>query len=184
MELKRDNMSEMQDSDESLEERSRTFTWEDPRGSAAAAKSLTGMEYLQAIAIGRLPGPPILEALGVDENVEIAFGKVSFFLQPREYHYNPIGSVHGGVLATLLDSAMACSVQSTLAAGIGCTTLELNVNYVRAVSILSGRIRCEGNVLSSGRRVATAEGRILDDNGKLYAHATTTCLIQDAATAS
>ena len=104
-------------------------------------------------------------------------GKVTFFLQPEEYHYNPIGSVHGGVIATLLDSAVGCAVHSTLPAGVWYTTLEIKVSYIKAVTAKTGLLRCEGTVLSAGRQVATAEGRLIDSQGKLYAHATTTCLI-------
>ena len=157
--------------------RKRTFEWEDPAIGATAARSMTGIGYLQAISEGTLPVPPIMSTLGLDQKPEVEAGKATFFLEPQEYHYNPIGSVHGGVIATLLDSAMACAVQSTLPTGVAYTTLELKVNYVRAVTAENGRLRCEGTVLSKGRRVATAEGRMVDASGKLYAHATTTCLI-------
>jgi uncharacterized protein (TIGR00369 family) len=103
-----------------------------------------------------------------------------FELRPGEQHYNPIGSVHGGVAATLLDSAMGCAVQTTLPAGTGYTTLELKVNFVRGLTAQSGPVRCEGEVVHRGGTVATAEGRIWEqDTGKLVAHATTTCLILD-----
>ncbi|MBC8075392.1 MAG: PaaI family thioesterase, partial [Chloroflexales bacterium] len=96
---------------------------------------------------------------------------------PAEYHYNPIGSVHGGVAATLCDSAMACAIHTTLPAGVGYTTLELKVNFVRPITVQTGRVTCEGTLIHMGGRVATAEARLTDASGALYAHATTTCLV-------
>ena len=158
--------------------RTRTFSWQDPLVGAHAARALSGLDYLRAMTRGELPYPPITATLGFDQlPPEIEPGRVTFFLEPQEYHYNPIGSVHGGVFATLLDSAMGCAVLSRLAMGTGYTTLELSVNFVRPLKAGSGLVRCEGQVLSMGRRVATAEGRIVDAAGKLYAHATTTCLL-------
>ncbi len=158
--------------------RSRTFVWQDPLLGARAARTLNGLDYLAAMGRGELPYPPIMAALGFDQvPPEMEPGRVTFFLEPQEYHYNPIGSVHGGVFATLLDSAMGCAVHSRLPAGTGYTTLELKVNFVRPLRAGSGLVRCEGLVLSLGRQVATAEGRIVDAAGKLYAHATTTCLL-------
>jgi uncharacterized protein (TIGR00369 family) len=100
-----------------------------------------------------------------------------FELEPAEYQFNPIGSVHGGVLTTLLDSAMGCAVHAMLPAGSGYTTLELKVNFLRRVITQTGRLRCEGSVLHLGRTVATAQARIVDGEGRLVAHATTTCLV-------
>ncbi len=158
--------------------RTRTFTWQDPLTGAQAARTLSGLDYLLAIGRGELPVPPIMAALGFDQHLpEVAPGKVTFFLEPQEYHYNPIGSVHGGVFATLLDSAMGCAVHTTLPAGVGYTSLELKVNFIRPLTVRSGLVSCVGTVLSAGRQVATAEGRITDASGKLYAHATTTCLL-------
>ena len=101
----------------------------------------------------------------------------SFSSNPAEYHYNPIGVVHGGLAATLLDSAMGCAVHSTLPAGAGYTTLEIKVNYIRPMSAETGEVRCEANIIHAGGRTATAEGKVLDQEGKLYAHGTTTCMI-------
>ena len=157
--------------------RTRTFSWQDPAIGAQAARTRSGLDYLLAISRGELPPPPVLVALGFEQTLEISTGKVTFLLEPQEYHYNSIGSVHGGVFATLLDSAMGCAVHSTLPAGVGYTTLELKVNFIKALTSSTGKVRCEGLVLSAGRQVATAEGRILDEAGKLYAHATTTCLL-------
>ena len=109
--------------------------------------------------------------------IEVGEGHAVFAVEPAEYHYNPIGVVHGGLAATLLDSAMGCAVHSTLAAGSGYTTLEIKVNFIRAMTAETGRVRCEANVVHAGARTATAEGRVIDEAGKLYAHGTTTCLI-------
>ncbi len=100
-----------------------------------------------------------------------------FFFEAKEYHFNTIGGVHGGVIATLLDSAVGCAVHSMLEAGVGYTTLELKVNFTRPIKLNTGPVQCEGTLLSMSRQVATAEGRLLDEQGKLYAHATTTCLV-------
>ena len=98
-------------------------------------------------------------------------------MTPGEQHYNPIGAVHGGIITTILDSVMGCAVHSTLPAGVGYTTLELKVNFVRAVTHRVGPLRCEGKVVHGGRQVATADATLTDLNGKLYAHATSTCMI-------
>ena len=165
-----------EDTQPSQTPRTRTFTWEDPIPAAQASRTMSGMDYLHAIASGTVPPPPIAVMLNMWPS-EVAEGRVVFTTEPAEYHYNPIGSVHGGVAATLLDSAMGCAVQSLLPAGVGYTTLELKVNYVRPMTRDTGPVRCEGTVIHLGGKVATAEGRITDAGGKLYAHATTTCLI-------
>lgn len=166
----------MTESTETAPERSRTYTWGDPLAAARAATGMSGLDFLQAVGRGEVPRPPIMATLGY-EPVEVGPGRTVFAIEPQEYHYNPIGMVHGGVACTLLDTAMACAVHSTLAAGQGYTTLELKVSFVRPLTRDSGRVRAEGTVIHAGGRVATAEGRIVDDAGKLYAHATTTCLI-------
>ena len=156
--------------------RTRTIAWEDPRALAAAAAGLTGLEYLRKIVAGELPRPPIsaLMNFGV---TEVGEGTAVFTAEPAEYHYNPIGVVHGGLAATLLDSAMGCAVHSTLPAGAGYTTLEIKVNYLRPLTAETGPVRCEARIIHVGGRTATAEGQVLDAGGRLYAHATTTCLI-------
>lgn len=159
-----------------MTERTRTFTWEDPMVGANAARTLSGLEYLLAMGRGELPFPPIMAALGIGV-VEAEEGRVVFEVEPQEYHYNPIGVVHGGVASTLCDSAMACAVHSTLPAGTGYTTLELKVNFVRALTRETGRVTCEGRIIHVGGRVATAEARVVDAEGRLYAHATSTCLV-------
>ncbi len=153
-----------------------TVTWKDPRLLAEAARGLSGLEFLRKIVAGELPPPPFASLLNFDL-VELHEGGATFAVNPAEYHYNPIGVVHGGLAATLLDSAMGCAVHSTLPAGAGYTTLEIKVNFVRAMTGETGRVRCEAKVIHVGGRTATAEGRVVDEAGKLYAHGTTTCLV-------
>jgi len=139
-------------------------------------KAMSGLEFLQRIADGRLPQPPITQTLGF-RLVEAAPGFALFTMTPAFQHYNPIATVHGGVAATLLDSCMSCAIQTHLQAGTGYTTLETKVNFVRAITQDTGPIRAEGRSLYVGRRSGTAEGQVLDANGTLLAHGTTTCLI-------
>ena len=141
-------------------------------------KGMSGLEFLQAMADGRLPSPPIGRMMGFAA-AEFAHGWSVFVVTPTREHYNPIGSVHGGLAGTLLDSTMSCAVQSTLPKGQGYTTLEYRVHLVRAMTDTTGPVRAEGKVVHSGRRVATAEGRIVDAKGRLYAHGTSTCMILD-----
>jgi uncharacterized protein (TIGR00369 family) len=148
----------------------------DPRELAARGRELTGMEYFRAIVSGELPAPPISELMGF-RAVEAEPGRALFEMEPGPQHYNPIGSVHGGVALTLLDSAMGCAVHTTLDAGVGYTTIEVKTNFVRPITSDTGLIRCEGVVLHKGSRIATAEGRLTDADGKLLAHGTTSCLI-------
>lgn len=156
--------------------RNRHITWEDPHALAAIGRGMSGMEYLQKLMAGELPPPPIAELLNF-RLAEISDGRAVFTCDPAEYHYNPIGLVHGGLAATLLDSAMGCAIHTTLPAGVGYTTLEIKVNFIRPITEKQAGIRCEGTVIHSGGRTATAEGRVVDRDGKLYAHGTTTCLI-------
>jgi uncharacterized protein (TIGR00369 family) len=139
-------------------------------------KGHSGIEFLRRITTGEVPQPPITKTLGF-ALVEVAPGFALFTMAPEFRHYNPIGSVHGGVAATLLDSCMSCSIQTHLEKGLGYTTLELKVNMVRPITVKTGPIRAEGRSLYVGRRSATAEGKIIDANGTLLAHGTTTCLI-------
>ena len=157
-------------------ERTLTVSWEDPGALAEAGRGLSGLEYLRKIVAGELPRPP-LSALMNFGLVELGEGRAVFAVKPAEYHYNPIGVVHGGLAATLLDSAMGCAVHSALPAGASYTTLEIKVNFIRAMTADTGVVRCEGKLIHLGSRTATADGRILDEGGKLYAHGTTTCLI-------
>ena len=157
--------------------RSLTVTWEDPLATYEQGKKLPKpLDYLRALVDGKLPAPPIAKLLGMDL-VEVDEGKAVFSLTPAEQHYNPIGVVHGGIAFTMLDSAMGCCVQTMLPAGKGYTTLEIKANLVRAITLNTGPIRAIGKIVHMGRQTATAEGRIEDAAGKLYAHGTTTCLI-------
>jgi uncharacterized protein (TIGR00369 family) len=138
---------------------------------------MTGLEYLRAINSGEIAAPPIAKTMGI-ESEEFSEGFAVFVAEPGEYHYNPIGVVHGGLAATLLDSAMSCAVHTTLGAGDVYTTLELKVNFVRPITVETGRVRAEGRLLHRGRTVATAEGRLIAErDGKLLAHGVTTCLL-------
>lgn len=157
-------------------ERTRTVTWQDPMIGAAAAKGMSGLEYLYAMTHGALPPPPFMALLGIDIG-EVEEGRVTFKLVPAEVHYNPIGSVHGGVISTLMDSAMGCAVHSRLPRGTGYTTLELKVNFIKSLTSDTGEVVCEGRAIHVGGRVATAEARLTDAAGGLYGHATTTCLL-------
>ena len=137
---------------------------------------MSGIEFLRAIRDGRLPSPPIAELLGF-KLVEVEPGHAVFEVTPGEQHYNPIGVVHGGLAMTLLDSAMGCCVQTHMPAGGGYTTLEAKTNLTRSITSNTGKLRAIGKVVHVGRRMATAEGRLVDADGKLYAHATTTCMV-------
>src|SRR5260221_258554 len=138
--------------------------------------AMAGLDFVRAMFAGQLPTPPIMQNVEpFDSTAEP--GVVAFHSVPGFRHYNPIGSVHGGYAAILLDSAMGLAVQSTLPAGTGYTTLEFKISFVRGMSETSGVIRTEGRVLNAGRRVATAEARITDAKDRLLAHATTTCLV-------
>ncbi len=163
-------------SDTAPAERSRTFTWEDPLIGAQAAPSMPGLDYLRAIERGELPPPPIMRLMNISF-VSAEEGRVVFAVEPAEFHYNPIGMVHGGLACTICDSAMGCAIHTMLPAGAGYTTLELKVNYTRPLTVDTGLVLCEGKVIHVGGRVATAEARITDRAGKLYSHATTTCMI-------
>ncbi|MGO9487586.1 MAG: PaaI family thioesterase [Solirubrobacteraceae bacterium] len=158
--------------------RERTFAWEDPHEAAAAGAELPGLELMQAIIDRSQPAPPIARLLDM-ELVEVERGRAVFALRPAEWMYNPIGSVHGGVAATILDSCMGCAVHTTLEAGVGYTTTDLQVRYLRAMRAGEGRVLAEGRVVHDGRRTATAEGRLYpeSDPSRLLAHASTGCVI-------
>jgi uncharacterized protein (TIGR00369 family) len=156
--------------------RSITLQWADPAALAAAGRAMTGIDFLRAMRDGDLPPPPIAVLLGF-RLTEVEPGHVVFECTPGEQHYNPIGVVHGGLAMTLLDSAMGCCVQTRVPAGSGYTTLEAKTNLVRAITDKTGRLRAIGKVVHIGSRIATAEGRLEDASGKLYAHASTTCIV-------
>jgi uncharacterized protein (TIGR00369 family) len=139
-------------------------------------KRYSGLDFLRRLVDGTVAQPPIAATLGF-ALAEVGPGLAVFTMTPDFRHYNPIGSVHGGVACTLLDSCMGCAVHTLLPQGQGYTTLELKVNLVRPITATTGPIRAEGRTLHVGRRSGTAEGKILDANGNLLAHGTTTCMI-------
>lgn len=156
--------------------RVREVRWTDPRTLIAAAPGLSGLDFLRAIVRGELPRPPIGDLLDFGP-VVVEEGRVVFEGRAGEAHLNPLGALHGGFIATLLDSAMSCAVFTTLPAGASCPTLELHVNFVRALREDAGLLRAEGRLLHRGSRTATAEGRLTDPEGRLCAHGTTTVLL-------
>ena len=156
--------------------RTLSISWHDPGPLAEAGRSMSGIDFLRAIRDGRVSPAPISELLGF-KLIEVEPGRAVFEVVPGEQHFNPIGVVHGGLAMTLLDSAMACSVQTEIPAGSGYTTLEVKINLVRPITAGTGRMRAVGKTLHVGSRVGTAEGRLEDAAGKLYAHGTTTCII-------
>jgi uncharacterized protein (TIGR00369 family) len=157
--------------------RTRSFSWEDPAPTAAATMELPGLQCMQAIVDGTLPPPPIARLLDF-ELVEVQDGRALFAMAPAEWMYNPIGSVHGGIAATILDSCMGCAVHTTLEAGVAYTTADLQVRYLRAMSDTTGRVLAEGRVIHRGKRTATAEGRLfVESDERLLAHGTTGCVI-------
>jgi uncharacterized protein (TIGR00369 family) len=157
--------------------RSRILEWSDPVATVAAGAEMAGIDYMRALIVGELPPPPIAIAMNMAP-IELEEGRVVFAGEPGEEHYNPIGAVHGGYAATILDSALGCAVHTTLPAGVGYTSLGLEVKYLRPISRDTGRVLCEGTVVHRGRRQATAEARLTAaDTGKLLATGTSTLMI-------
>ena len=169
-------MTDNQQSEPWGEPRSKTIRWHDPAVGASAMASMSGLDYLQAIVDGRLPGAPIMALMG-GEAESIGFGEVIFRCTPDESAYNPIGVVHGGLVCTLLDSVAGCAVHTTLPSGTGYTSLEIKVNYLRAVRAGEGELRAIGRVTKPGRRAAFAEGEVRDSQDRLVATASSTCLV-------
>ncbi len=159
-----------------MDERTLTLSWEDPAQLAEAAMSMAGIDFIRKVSSGELPAPPMAVLLGMDI-AEVEEGRVVFTATPGERHYNPIGVVHAGLAATMLDSAMGCAVHTKLPAGTGYTTLETKFNLDRAITRDTGPIRCEATVITVGSRVGTAEGRVTGEDGRVYAHGTSTCLV-------
>jgi len=157
--------------------RTRTLVWQDPVPTAAAGATMSGMEYMRAIVDGELPPPPIAVTMRL-RPIELEEGRVVFEGEPGEEHYNPIGVVHGGYAATLLDSALGCAVHTTLPAGAAYTSLGLEAKFVRPITRDTGRVLCAADVVYAGRRQATAEARLTAAaTGKLLAHGVATCMI-------
>lgn len=158
--------------------RRRTVEWADPRFLAEAGRRLAGIDFLRALLAGEIPPPPAIQLLGI-AFVSVDPGTASMRMPAAEHLFNPLGSVHGGALATLLDSVMGCAVHSMLPVGRGYTTLEFKLNFLRPATGRSGLLTAIGQVVHAGRRQAVAEGRLSDESGRLVATASTTCLVFD-----
>jgi uncharacterized protein (TIGR00369 family) len=156
--------------------RTRTISWEDPMIGADKARTMPGIEYLQAMIDGEIPPPPIVTLMGMTLE-SVASGTATFSCLPDESHYNPIGAVHGGFVCTALDSAAGCAVQTTLPARTGYTSLEIKVSYLRAVSTTTGPLTVVGTVIKPGSRIAFAEAVVLDGQGRTVATASSTLLV-------
>jgi uncharacterized protein (TIGR00369 family) len=163
--------------------RTRTFSWDDPAAVHANLRRLSGLEFLTGVARGDYPPPPMARLMNI-RLTHVESGRVVFEGVPQEYHYNPLGVAHGGLAATLLDSALGCCVNSHLSAGDFYTTLELKVNYLRPITLDTGVIRAVATTVHIGRSTALVEGRIFDTRDKVYAYASSTCLIRRAEPAS
>jgi uncharacterized protein (TIGR00369 family) len=159
-----------------LTQQTKTIAWVDPRPQAVRALTMTGLEYLQAMIDGEIPAPPIASHINL-EVVSVKTGEAVMAATPDESHYNPIGSVHGGFVATLLDSVCGCAVQTTLPAGTAYTSLDLSVNFLRGLTSETGRVIATGRVTKPGSRAAFVEADIRDAAGRLLATATSTCLV-------
>lgn len=156
--------------------RSRTYEWDDPLPGAAKARTMSGMEYLQAMNSGELPLPPLLHTLGFSKP-EVAEGEATFLFEPKEYHFNPIGCVHGGVITAVLDSAMGVTLQSVLPKGTGYTTLELKVNFLKAINLKTPVLSARGKIIHKGKTTALVEADLRDKDGTVYAHSISTCMM-------
>lgn len=157
-------------------QRSRTVTWEDPRASAASAAKLSGLQFVEALADGTMPPPPMAQLVGI-RVISVDEGEVRIRCTPEEAFYNPVGVVHGGLLCTLLDTAMGLALRTLLPAGVGFTTIEIKVNFLKSVVAGEGDLEILGRVTKSGRRVAFAEGEAHDAGGSLVGNATSSLLI-------
>ncbi|MCU1514686.1 MAG: thioesterase family protein [Microbacteriaceae bacterium] len=157
-------------------ERTRTITWDDPAIGANLARSMAGLDYIQGMFDGSIPPPPILHLMRMTGG-SAELGRVTFTCEPDESMYNPIGTVHGGLVCTLLDSVLGCAVHTTLAAGQAYTSLEIKISYLRPVLATSGTLIAVGTVTKPGSRAAFAEGTVHDASGKLVATASSTLLV-------
>lgn len=153
-----------------------TIEWTDPAPALAVLPALAGLDFMKKVAAGELPGAPIASHFAM-QVLEVDSGTVTFQCQPDNSHYNPIGMVHGGLVCTLLDSALGCATHTTLEAGTGYTSIEIKVNYLRPVTADSGPLICTGRVTKPGRRVVFAEGEVVDNQGKTVATASGSLLV-------
>jgi uncharacterized protein (TIGR00369 family) len=158
------------------EYRRRIVEWRDPAELAEEALTMSGLDYLKRMSDGRVDNAPVALLIGF-RLVEVEEGRAVFELEPAEHQYNPFGTLHGGVTAGVIDAATGCAVHSTLPKGAGFTSLEIKVNYVRPVTTETGLLRCEGRVVHTGNRIALAEGKVTDGEGKLYAFGVSTIMI-------
>jgi uncharacterized protein (TIGR00369 family) len=158
--------------------RSRTVTWQDPLALAGAGRGEAGLDFLQRMVDGELPPPPIANLLGMSL-VSVSPGSATFAVAPEESMFNPIGAVHGGIVCTLLDSALGCALHSTLPAGKGYTSVEIKVSYLKAVRLSSGLLTATGRVVRAGSRVGFTEGEVTDASGAVVATASSTLLVFD-----
>lgn len=156
--------------------RRREYGWGDPIRTASAAAGLDGLGFVRALASGEISPAPIASTLGFGLT-EVEAGRVVFEMRPQEWHYNPIGGMHGGVYATILDSATGCAAHSMLPAGVRYTSLDLSVKFLRGVTVDTGLLRCEGIVQHLGYRTGLATAELRGPDGRLYAHATSSLLI-------
>ncbi len=166
-----------------MTERSRTVTWVDPAEARKAGAGLSGLELMTALRDGTIPPPP-MAVLSSSTLVEVEAGRVVFTCAPGEEHYNPLGTVHGGLLCTLLDTVVGCAAHTTLDAGVGYTSIEIKVSYLRAVTLASGTLTATGRVTKPGRRVIFAEGEVRDASGALVATASSSLLVLAGAGAA
>ncbi len=157
--------------------RTRSYSWQDPRPFAERLPTTPGTDLMRAMQAGEIPVPPLAATLDFAEFVVVGEGAVAVSLVPGEHHLNTLGTVHGGVIAALLDTATGCAVHTCLPAGVAYTSLDLNVRFLRPVTLATGLVRAEGSVLTRGNRTATAQARLIDGQGRLLAHATSTCLL-------
>jgi uncharacterized protein (TIGR00369 family) len=159
-------------------DRRKVITWTDPKRATREARRMSGAEFFDAMRRGRIPEPPFGKLLGIDL-FDVGEGRFMMSLQPQECHYNPMGCVHGGILATLLDSVMSAAVHTALPAGRGYLTTEITVKFLSPVFEVTGEIMAEGRVVSAEGDVATAEGRIVDSRDVVLATATAICRVFD-----
>jgi uncharacterized protein (TIGR00369 family) len=160
----------------SASSRTRRYGWAEPRAGAARLATMSGRDYLTAIMKGEIAPAPMMETMNF-RLAEVDDGRVVFVCEPGEYHYNPIGSVHGGLAATLIDSATGCAVHTRLPAGTSYTTVNFSVDLIRGIGDAVGPLRCEGRVVRAGARIAVADAEVKSADGTLYARGTATCLI-------
>ncbi len=156
--------------------RKRTVIWQDPKINTRDIANTSGLDYLKSIKNGKIAPPPVAMLIGYKIS-KVENGYVAYEFNPKEYHYNPFSSVHGGIISTLLDTAMTASVLSALKKGINCSTIEIKVNFVRPVTSDCGTLKCEAQPLHVGKSIATVQGKLKDQDGKLFAHGVSTCSI-------